>query len=159
MRFALLALCCACAGCASPEQHTGAIIPPSAEKLETAPATLTRAQADAVRTGLKHAVQDPNTAKFGGMAAARSTKDPNVLFVCGYLGARNADGGFDGMRPYIGGLGLDQNRVSVFVVSDIAANAKEAETTKDVCRHRYGIDMAGVNETDAPPAPPAKRRK
>lgn len=138
---------------------TGAPAVKGFEKVATVSATLTPAQIEVVRAGLRRALKDPDSAKFGGMAAARSAADPEVFFVCGYVNARNSYGGYGGMMPFIGGLAPhSQSKAPTFVLSDLASSAGAATLAAEICRERYGIDLAAVPAFEPASAPATAKR-
>lgn len=82
---------------------------------------LTSAQIQAVHTGVRGALKDPESARFGSIVAG--TNADGVVFACGWVNAKNSFGGYTGEKPYMGvltsggfapvAIGGDRNRVDV----------------------------------------------
>lgn len=82
----------------------------------TDPVRLTPRQVEAVKNGVRDGLKDPESARFGTFAAARSRTD-GAIMVCGFVNARNSYGGYTGRGYFIGvippgGGGFALNRVS-----------------------------------------------
>jgi len=96
------------------------------------PVEMTEAQRAAVQDGVKKALKDPESARFGVMRAGKDSK--GVTQVCGTVNARNGFGGYAGFSAFIGVLaksgyfgvgGLDPPNLSV---------------VNEMCR-RQGLDL------------------
>src|SRR4051812_27370730 len=61
-------------------------------------ATLTAAQTKALQEGVKGRLKDPDSARFGELAAG-NMKDGSI-HVCGLVNSKNSYGGYTGMAPY-----------------------------------------------------------
>lgn len=66
------------------------------------PVTLSEAQIAAVQRPIIADLKDPESARFTGIAAARSPS--GAIAVCGYVNAKNSFGGYVGAKPFVGTL-------------------------------------------------------
>lgn len=127
------------------------------------PAALTYAQMEAVYAGLRRTLKDPESARFGGVAAAQSTKDRNSYYVCGFVNAKNSFGGYTGLLPYTGVLGLRRGDLAPwFEPILIASRETEVDAVNTLCVRDYGIDLSLVPRHDlltAAPEPTAPASK
>lgn len=106
MKFALLiaASAIALSACVMPD--------PLADVETGTPTKLTAAQVSAVKTGVKNALKDPDSARFGNtMSAARLAS--GSIIVCGYVNARNSMGGYTGEKPFQGLYVTETKRFAV----------------------------------------------
>ena len=65
------------------------------------PIKLSAAQIKAVHEGARAGLKDPDSARFGEIAAAERE---SRITVCGFVNAKNSYGGYTGMKPFIGVL-------------------------------------------------------
>lgn len=66
------------------------------------PVVLTDEMRAQIETGTKQVLKDPESARFGTIAGAR-TPDGNIS-VCGMVNAKNSFGGYTGEQPFFGVL-------------------------------------------------------
>jgi len=66
------------------------------------PTDLTSAQIQAVHNGVRGALKDPESARFGSIVAGTDTK--GVVIACGWVNAKNSFGGYTGEKPFMGVL-------------------------------------------------------
>jgi len=66
------------------------------------PTALTSTQTAVVQSSLRKALKDPDSARFGTVAAARGPD--GAITVCGMVNAKNAYGGYTGEQPFMGTL-------------------------------------------------------
>jgi hypothetical protein len=70
------------------------------------PVALTTAQVAIVHKGVRATLKDPDSARFGGIAAGAN--NVGTIHVCGLVNAKNSYGGYNGMTTYSGELtGVD----------------------------------------------------
>jgi hypothetical protein len=93
-------------------------------------ATLTAAQNASIKSAVRSALKDPNSAQFGTIIAARNAHGD--LLACGLVNAKNSFGGYSGMEPFIGGFNGD-----VFSVQAIG-NLDTTQAVMNVCQ-QYGL--------------------
>lgn len=91
------------------------------------PITLTGTQRSIVEQGVRAALKDPDSAKFGGPVAAARAADGDVT-ACGFVNAKNSYGGYVGSSPYIAKL-----RGTV-IVDSTTGSGSEADTIALMCR-------------------------
>lgn len=89
----VLAAGLALAGCAEP---------PKNEIKPGVPYSLSKKEVSLVKRDVASALKDPNSARFGRIAAAK--KDSDVVVVCGFVNGRNSYGGYTGEKPFMGVL-------------------------------------------------------
>lgn len=70
-----------------------------------------------VQADIRMQLKDPDSAKFGGMAAARQRN--NTVTVCGWVNAKNSFGGFTGFLPYRGEFSLLEKRFYLFAAGGL----------------------------------------
>lgn len=73
--------------------------PPPPPVTPGSPVTLTEEQKSVVRAAVAKTLKDPESARFGDMAA---TDSPTTFVVCGYVNGKNSYGGYVGMQPFAG---------------------------------------------------------
>ncbi|WP_139150920.1 hypothetical protein [Halofilum ochraceum] len=61
---------------------------------------LTDQQVKAIKAGVRDALVDPESARFGNMVAG--AKNDGSIYVCGMVNAKNRMGGYSGATPFIG---------------------------------------------------------
>ena len=84
--FAVLMLCC-----------TGAL---GLEKEKVVPEPLSAETIAVAQATIRKALGDPDSAKFGEIIGGRNSK--GLLFVCGWVNAKDRFGGYTGMLPFNG---------------------------------------------------------
>jgi hypothetical protein len=105
--------------------------------------TLTAEQIAAVRKGVQKALKDPESARFGDMIAGR---DPQgVLYVCGWVNAKNSLGGYTGEKRFAGNIAEHTDPATkklsiVFVVSSLGGGEAADVVTKVTCE-RSGLPL------------------
>lgn len=116
------------------QTDTGMPTPPA-----TTPYTLNESEISAVVRGVKSALKDPDSAKFGQMKA--STEGGGVKYVCGIVNAKNSFGGFIGDSPFVGVLGsleTEGKTLATFRLTSLGRNQDNTEIVVKMCRH-YGV--------------------
>lgn len=98
------------------------------------PVKLTAAQINAVHAGVREGLKDPDSARFGMIAAVRDDKD--VITVCGMANAKNSYGGYAGSKPYHGVLA----KAGFFVPIGIGGDEDAVQVTSEMCK-RSGIEL------------------
>jgi hypothetical protein len=86
---------------------------------------LTPSQISLVQTGVRAILKDPDSARFGVMAAAQNSE---MLVVCGWVNAKNSFGGYTGEEAFWGRLAG-----STFTVDNIGGSS---EVIMHRCRRR-----------------------
>lgn len=64
-------------------------------------------QIEAVKTGVRSSLKDPDSAKFGDMVAGREQLTSKDLMVCGYVNSKNGFGGYTGQEIFMAQLQAD----------------------------------------------------
>jgi hypothetical protein len=82
-----------------------------------------------MRQGLKSRLVDPESAEIGQFRASTTIEGDRVVYICGWVNARNRMGGFNGFMPFQGVI--EQGR---FRVTGVAATLSEAEILAMTCR-------------------------
>jgi hypothetical protein len=100
---------------------------PTGPAVTFTPAQLTQAQIEAVHAGVRRELRDPESARFGTIVAAQSSRGP--LTVCGWVNAKNGFGGYTGDQPYFGVF-----RNGAFDPSFVGGDRNEIERTMIICR-------------------------
>jgi hypothetical protein len=112
-------------------------IPP---ELETRPASLTSDDIETVKLGLRSALKDPDSARFGGMGSASYVRDEASMLVCGWVNGRNSFGGYTGSQPFMGNLGPKVGGGRIFVTQIIGSRDVERVSVLQLCE-RQGINI------------------
>lgn len=94
------------------------------------PIQLSANQRNAVESGVRGAMKDPDSARFGSISASKS--DKGVISVCGYVNGRNSFGGYTGEQPFIGVI-IGQEPKLGFAVIDIASTETKVAAARSVC--------------------------
>ena len=66
------------------------------------PVTLTKEQIAMLQTAIKDRLKDPDSAKFGTMAAGIDRT--GMIEICGYVNSKNSYGDYTGMQPFAASL-------------------------------------------------------
>jgi hypothetical protein len=82
-----------------------------------------------MREGLKSNLVDPESAQIGSFNASTTIEGDRVVYICGWVNARNRMGGFNGFMPFQGVI--EQGR---FRVTGIASTQSNAEILAMTCR-------------------------
>ena len=98
------------------------------------PKKLTSAQGAAVHDGVRNALKDPESARFGSVVAGVNSDD--VLVACGWVNARNSFGGYTGEKPFMGVL----TKQGGFVPVSIGGDRTEVQVTMNMCA-RSGLAL------------------
>lgn len=107
--------------------------PPSKTVVEKGvPIRLSAAQTAAVYDGVKVALKDPDSARFGGAFGARSSS--GLVSVCGMVNARNSFGGYVGNTGFYGVLIEGSNGRAVFTLMKLADTEVNASVVLTMCR-------------------------
>lgn len=91
------------------------------------PTGLTAADVALVQEGVRESLKDPDSARFGSMAAARLPG--GGLFVCGFVNAKNSFGGYTGDQLFNGLL----SQGVAFLPVKIASGDIENQAVRQVC--------------------------
>ncbi|CAM5658664.1 hypothetical protein MAUB1S_11469 [Mycolicibacterium aubagnense] len=92
---------------------------------------LSSAQETSVREAVTSALKDPDSVKFGGLAA--SANGTSIL-VCGTVNAKNGFGGYSGRVPFVGEIVNGQ-----FELQKLAATNSEIEQVLVRCQNAGAI--------------------
>jgi hypothetical protein len=123
----LLAVACAPAPRYSYSPSTYTPPPPPPEP--GVPITLTAQDQQAIKAGVAKGMKDPESARFGEMAAAR--KSDGTITVCGYVNGKNSYGGYVGMSPFIG---IYAREAKAFGLVDIGSSSTDRTVVGKMCR-------------------------
>lgn len=95
-----------------------------------------------VVSAVRKRLKDPESARFGVMAAARKDGKEGVD-VCGMVNARNSYGGYTGEQPFIGTMFIDRpnGKPPIFIPLAIGGNKIAREATIKVCRDTTRINL------------------
>lgn len=110
-------------------------------KPPTKPFVLTQKHAEIIQQGVRNALKDPDSAKFGRIAGAEAADKPGIVYVCGTVNAKNSFGGFTGDKPYVGVLGAidsEGKTIGVFNVLSFGSTKNDQEVVTAMCAH-YGV--------------------
>lgn len=91
-----------------------------------APVRLTASQVHAVQIAVVNQLRDPESARFGSVAADRDGE--GVVSVCGWVNSKNGYGGYAGDAPFMGVLTGGR-----FVVIGIAQSDTERAALLKIC--------------------------
>lgn len=90
----------------------------------------------AVEKGVRERLKDPESARFGTMAAAKTAK--RGILVCGMVNAKNALGGYAGAAPFVGTLTDmkfdDGKRAVLFSVAGLGDDETRRTVVARMCR-------------------------
>ena len=92
------------------------------------PIELSEAQIEAVQSVVRDGLKDPDSARFGTIAAG--VIDETGFMVCGYVNARNSFGGYVGMTVFSGVMVAKNN---VFIQATIGGTDKVQENIRKIC--------------------------
>ena len=107
-----------------------ACMPTTGETLtQGTPVQLSASQKSAVQRGVRDVLKDPQSARFGMIAAAKD--EDGVITVCGLVNARTSFGGYTGMTPYLGVLVS-----SGCAFAGMGGTETETQATLNVCRRK-----------------------
>jgi hypothetical protein len=101
--------------------------------------SLNKKEIDAVMTGVKAVLKDPQSATFGEMLASDAGK--GVKYVCGVVNARNSYGGYTGDTAYTGilaSLQLEGKTIASFTLTKMGGTSDDTRIVETVCK-RYGV--------------------
>lgn len=94
------------------------------------PLTLSDAQQEQVKADVKSKLKDPDSARFGTMAASKSAE--GVVMVCGWVNAKNSYGGYTGEMPFYGIFVYSTK----FILNDIGSDKYDSYAIITVCERR-----------------------
>ena len=100
--------------------------------------TLTDQHVKTVQDGVRASMKDPDSAKFGPMAAVVDTD--GAVTVCGFVNGRNSFGGYVGMQPF---FGMMDAGALAFATIAIGSGETGRMTVEIQCRSR-GLDLARI---------------
>ncbi|WP_164881673.1 hypothetical protein [Paenirhodobacter populi] len=80
-----------------------------------------------VQRDVTRSMKDPDSARFGNIAAAKSGQ--GAVIVCGFVNGKNSFGGYTGEVPFMGIL-----KSSGYLVLDIASTENEYRAMIKTCR-------------------------
>lgn len=125
---------------ALPPAYASLPAPPPDEPLHRGlPVTLDARQQEIVVMSVTRWMKQPASARFGPMAGARNGN--GAVTICGNVDGRADNGGYVGMKPYVGVL-MGTPKAPEFVVVGIAGNGREAAQVASLCRES-GVDGPG----------------
>lgn len=124
--FSILALTAALSSCNTAQPNLGF---PAAPASNWQPMQLTANQRASVERQIRNQLKDPESARFGGIAAVKD--DKGAITVCGAVNAKNSFGGYTGHRPFVGLLFGDS-----FLVSNFGETDRDAVVVTTVCAGR-----------------------
>jgi hypothetical protein len=101
------------------------------------PVEITPAMRSAIERGVAEALKDPESARFGRMAASKRPAESSPT-VCGYVNARNSFGGYVGNRPFLGTL-ISGNGKAAFILVGMGNSDTEISAVFSTCAS-YGIE-------------------
>ena len=101
------------------------------------PVSLSALQISAVQREVRSNLKDPESARFGAIAASRS--ESGKYAVCGFVNGRNSYGGYMGMQPYAGTLVTVASQNSFLIYSFNDGEIHNPWITRAYCRN------SGVN--------------
>jgi|GEM_PF-3527733 hypothetical protein len=114
---------------------------PIAETKPVKPVQISAADTAAIHTGIKRVLKDPESARFGEIAAGIDDKGDTIA--CVHVNAKNGFGGYTGMKTYMGMLTNDKPRRFVVAggVPDHLLEHRDQATYK-VCND-FGLRLSG----------------
>lgn len=71
-------------------------------RLVTEMVPITNVLQEAVESGVRQSLKDPESAIFGRMIAGRLAENESLVMVCGWVNAKNSYGGYVGDKPFLG---------------------------------------------------------
>lgn len=86
-----------------------------------------------VQAGVRAGMKDPDSARFGAMAAAKD--NTGKVTVCGYVNGRNSFGGYTGDKPFIG-IFVNEGGSKAFSLADIGSTEGNMMAISIVCKGR-----------------------
>lgn len=101
------------------------------------PMVLSPEQTSAVHDGVRKALKDPDSARFGLVSAGRLAS--GGIVACGWINAKNSFGGYTGEKPF-GGILLDhtdpatKKSVRSFTVTGLGGDAAADYAVDSVCK-------------------------
>lgn len=98
---------------------------PAPQEIYT-PKELTAAQVTAVQNGVRGALKDPESARFGSIVAGTNSK--GTIISCGWVNAKNSFGGYTGEKPFMGVL-----TSGGFAPVAVGGDRNEVEVTMRMC--------------------------
>ena len=120
--IAVVVLAGLCAGCVTQGQG------PTTAKTST-PTTLTAADTKAIHEGIRKALKDPDSARYGTMTA--SVNEKGSVTVCGFVNAKNSFGGYTGEKPFVGIL---SRNLGLFSIIGMGGGESDDFAVRHVCR-------------------------
>lgn len=137
MRAVVFIAMLALGGCAS---GSDVVAPPTVAKLELPPSdkkeiytkyTLSDLEKKAVQKGVVQQLKDPDSARFGDIAAVKSSA--GTITVCGWVNAKNSYGGYTGDKPFLGAIIGSGAKLGFYVVG-MGGTDTETKATIQVCQ-------------------------
>ena len=108
---------------------------PQSEIVAGKPYQLTARELAVVKSSVRQAMKDPQSAMFGRIAASISSD--KVVTVCGFVNGKNSFGGYVGKKPFLGVL-TGQN--TGYYVIDIGSSDIEVNADLRTCQ-KAGISF------------------
>jgi hypothetical protein len=106
------------------------------EPERSSPVPLSSYQIVAIQEGVKAALKDPESARFGEIRAGRR---PNGdVIVCGWVNAKNGFGGYTGMEPFNGMLADPSS--DRFAFASAGGGRYGSEAVMEVCK-MFGVPL------------------
>jgi hypothetical protein len=83
-------------------------------------------------------LKEPGSARFGAIGASRDTTS-GLIYVCGFVNAKNSFGGFTGMQPFSGGLTNISGLPPRFSLIGVGGNESAQQARLHVCRQNSAL--------------------
>lgn len=119
------------AGACGPRSGTSSDLPP----VNVVKYTLNQTDQNAIISGVKSSLKDPESARFGAAVASKDLNMERTFYVCGKVNAKNSYGGYVGEKYYYGMLIKDGEK-SGFVVLGMGASDSEQSAILTMCSRR-----------------------
>lgn len=109
------------------------------------PMDLNQEQIAAVHEGVRKALKDPDSARFGALKATDHSGDEKMrtIAVCGLVNGKNSYGGFTGDVIYQGLLTqfTGPNGTTYSFAADVGGTGKDYRMAAGIICSRYGIEI------------------
>ena len=113
---------------------------PAREALE-----LTAEQTEAVQSGIRETLIDPDSARFSGLIGGWSDDPELAFYVCGWVNSKNRFGGYAGRQAFLATLSGQRTETEPYRLKVYQLHEFSDHTT-GLCR-RIGLDMAAGGGT------------
>ena len=85
-----------------------------------------------VESGVRTKLLDPNSAIFGRIIAGKAEDKDSLIYVCGWVNAKNTFGGYGGNAPFIGSL-VVAGDASIFLPLAVAGDEIQRQGIVNMC--------------------------